>query len=64
MLLLEQILSFKSKSNFRRAMSAMKATRKSRKLFLLVKMGANYGSAHVPIQLNDIDLCIPEADFL
>ena len=40
----------------------MEANRKSRKLFPLVKMGAKHGG--VPIHLNGIALCIPEADSL
>ena len=49
LLVLEQILSFKSKSQFERAMSARKANRKSQKLFLYVKMTEKH--RYVPIHL-------------
>ena len=42
LLLSEQILSFKSKSQFGRIMSARDANRKSQKLFLFVKMAEKH----------------------
>ena len=50
LLLLEQILSFKSKPQFGRAMEGRKANRKSWKLFPLVKMTEKHWG--VPIHLN------------
>ena len=49
LLLLEQILSFESKPQFGRAVSAREAKRKSQKLFPLIKMMEKHG--RVPILL-------------
>ena len=47
LLLLEQILSFKSKPQFGRAISDREANRKSRKLFSILKMAGKHEGVHV-----------------
>ena len=54
LLLLEQILFFKSKPQFERAISAREANRKSPKLFPLVKMAEKH--VGVPIHLKSAEL--------
>ena len=51
LLLLEYILSFQSRPQFGRAMSAREATMKSRQLFPLVKMTEKHGCVHIRLKV-------------